>query len=60
MPAGKVARRNSLSDLKIPVRISQAQMGLKRDLGMVKEFAMNVERENCSCSEIRPLAERCI
>ena len=37
-------RRNSLGDLKIPARISQAQVGLRRDLGMVKEFANNVER----------------
>ena len=37
-------RRNSLGDLKIPARISQAQVGIRRDLGMVKEFAQNVER----------------
>ncbi|KAL4064673.1 hypothetical protein V8B97DRAFT_2111834 [Scleroderma yunnanense] len=37
-------RRNSLGDLKIPARISQAQMGLKRDLGMVREFATSVDR----------------
>ncbi|KAJ7726174.1 hypothetical protein DFH07DRAFT_1001916 [Mycena maculata] len=36
-------RRNSLGDLKIPARISQAQVGLRRDLGMVREFARNVE-----------------
>ncbi|KAF7322361.1 hypothetical protein HMN09_00013900 [Mycena chlorophos] len=36
-------RRNSLGDLKIPARISQAQHGLRRDLGMVREFARNVE-----------------
>ena len=41
---GGMGRRNSLGDLKIPVRISQAQVGLRRDLGMVKEFANNVER----------------
>jgi hypothetical protein len=40
-----VPRRNSLGDLKIPSRISQAQVGLRRDLGMVREFAANVERE---------------
>ena len=40
-----VPRRNSLGDLKIPARISQAQVGLRRDLGMVREFASNVERE---------------
>ncbi|KAJ7836554.1 hypothetical protein B0H14DRAFT_2362829 [Mycena olivaceomarginata] len=36
-------RRSSLSDLKIPARISQAQVGLRRDLSMVREFARNVE-----------------
>ncbi|KAG8215721.1 hypothetical protein J3R82DRAFT_7613 [Butyriboletus roseoflavus] len=40
-----VLRRNSLGDLKIPARISQAQIGLKRDLGMVREFATSVDRE---------------
>ncbi|EGN97663.1 hypothetical protein SERLA73DRAFT_56931 [Serpula lacrymans var. lacrymans S7.3] len=41
-----VPRRNSLGDLKIPARISQAQIGLKRDLGMVREFAASVESES--------------
>ncbi|KAI0247749.1 hypothetical protein BJV78DRAFT_896701 [Lactifluus subvellereus] len=41
---GIVPRRNSLGDLKIPSRISQAQVGLKRDLGMVREFAAEVEK----------------
>ncbi|KAJ3937803.1 MAG: hypothetical protein NXY57DRAFT_6642 [Lentinula lateritia] len=36
--------QNSLGGLKIPARISQAQVGLKRDLGMVKEFAGRVEQ----------------
>ncbi|KAL0948590.1 hypothetical protein HGRIS_011148 [Hohenbuehelia grisea] len=40
-----VPRRNSLGDLKIPARISQAQVGLRRDLGLVREFAANVESE---------------
>lgn len=40
-----VPRRNSLGDLKIPARISQAQIGLKRDLGMVREFATSVDSE---------------
>ena len=40
-----LARRNTLGDLKIPAKISQAQVGLRRDLGMVREFASNVERE---------------
>ena len=43
--SGSVPRRNSLGDLKIPTHISQAQVGLRRDLGMVREFAMNVERQ---------------
>ena len=42
---GIVPRRNSLGDLKIPARISQAQVGLKRDLSMVREFATEVESE---------------
>ena len=40
-----VPRRSSLGDLKIPARISQAQVGLRRDLGMVREFANSVERK---------------
>ncbi|KAF8584871.1 hypothetical protein K439DRAFT_1344916 [Ramaria rubella] len=35
----------TLGELKIPARISRAQQGLRRDLGMVKEFAACVERE---------------
>ncbi|KAI0668022.1 hypothetical protein C8Q78DRAFT_980460 [Trametes maxima] len=42
--AGAVLRRNSLGDLKIPARISQAQVGLKRDLTMVRDFALSVEQ----------------
>jgi serine/arginine repetitive matrix protein 2 len=38
-----------LGDLKIPARISQAQVGLKRDLGMVREFAAEVESEFTNC-----------
>ena len=45
--SGGLPRRNSLGDLKIPARISQAQVGLRRDLGMVREFASNVERGFC-------------
>ena len=37
--SGGLPRQNSLGDLKIPARISQAQVGLRRDLGMVREFA---------------------
>lgn len=44
--SGAVPRRNSLGDLKIPARISQAQVGLRRDLGMVREFAASIERES--------------
>lgn len=43
--SNSVPRRNSLGDLKIPARISQAQVSQKRDLGMVREFASNIERE---------------
>lgn len=42
-----VPRRNSLGDLKIPPRISQAQVSLRRDLGLVRDFAASVERESC-------------
>jgi hypothetical protein len=31
-----VPRRNSLGDLKIPARISQAQVSLRRDIGFVR------------------------
>jgi hypothetical protein len=40
-----VLRRNSLGDLKIPARISQAQIGLRKNLGMVRDFAASVDRE---------------
>lgn len=43
--SNSVPRRNSLGDLKIPAHISQAQVSLMRDLGMVREFASNIERE---------------
>ncbi|KAJ7616075.1 hypothetical protein FB45DRAFT_1035230 [Roridomyces roridus] len=35
--------RNSLGDLKMHGRISQAKVGLRRDLGMVREISKNVE-----------------
>ncbi|KAK0217344.1 hypothetical protein EDD85DRAFT_370362 [Armillaria nabsnona] len=38
-----VTRRNSLGDLKIPARVAQAQVGLRRDLGLVREFAQSVD-----------------
>lgn len=38
-----VTRRNSLGDLKIPAHVAQAQVGLRRDLGLVKEFAQSVD-----------------
>ncbi|KAG6864925.1 hypothetical protein C0991_006346 [Blastosporella zonata] len=37
-------RRSSLGDLKIPERISLAQVGLKKDMERVREFAAGVER----------------
>jgi hypothetical protein len=42
--SGSMLRRNSLGDLKISARISQARVGLRRDLGMVSKFAMKIER----------------
>ncbi|EPQ52952.1 hypothetical protein GLOTRDRAFT_139933 [Gloeophyllum trabeum ATCC 11539] len=39
-----VPRRNSLGDLKIPARISQAQVGLRRDLELVRDFAASVDK----------------
>lgn len=41
---GWLPRRNPLGELKIPARISQAQVALRRDLEMLREFASNVER----------------
>ena len=58
--SGAPARRNSsenfnrpvgdikiqpLGELKIPQRIAKAQQGLKRDMGMVREFVVCVDRE---------------
>ena len=50
-----VPRRNSLGDLKIPARISQAQVGLRRDLGMVREFAIGVGRKSFFFLALSPL-----
>ena len=36
---------NSLDGLKMSVGTSEAQLGLRRDLGMVEGFAQNAERE---------------
>ncbi|KAG9082728.1 hypothetical protein FRC06_004880, partial [Ceratobasidium sp. 370] len=44
LEGSSMLRRNSLSDLKIPARISRAQSGLKSNLGMVREFAGSVEQ----------------
>lgn len=41
------ASTNTLGDLKIPARISKVQQGLRRDLGMLRDFAGYVERK-CS------------
>lgn len=59
LPMGIVPRRNSLGDLKIPARISQAQVGLKRDLGMVREFAAEVESEFWNRPLILQVVENC-
>lgn len=37
------ASTNTLSELKIPTRISKVQQGLRRDLGLLREFAGYVE-----------------
>ncbi|KAI0752504.1 hypothetical protein C8Q80DRAFT_1217086 [Daedaleopsis nitida] len=42
--SSSVLRRNSLGDLKIPARISEAQTSLRRDLTMVRDFASSVEQ----------------
>ena len=47
-----VPRRNSLGDLKIPARISQAQVSLRRDIGFVREFAASIERTSVSSSSL--------
>ncbi|PWN51054.1 hypothetical protein IE53DRAFT_386592 [Violaceomyces palustris] len=36
-------RRNSLSDLRIPSRISRAQTGIRADISFVRDFAKGVE-----------------
>lgn len=50
--SSSVLRRNSLGDLKIPARISQAQIGLKRDLSMVREFAISVDSKYPATSKL--------
>lgn len=44
---GKAAikRRNSLSDLRIPSRISRAQDGIRADIGYVRDFAKGIDGE---------------
>lgn len=37
------ARRNSLSDLKIPSRISKAQTGIRNNISLVRDFAKGIE-----------------
>lgn len=46
-----VLRQNSLGDSKIPACISQTQVGLRRDLSLVREFAAAVESERIVISE---------
>ncbi|CDU22977.1 uncharacterized protein SPSC_01607 [Sporisorium scitamineum] len=36
-------RRNSLSDLKIPSRISKAQTGIRNNISLVRDFARGIE-----------------
>jgi len=53
--SGSVPRRNSLGDLKILARISEPQVGLRRGLRVVKEFALNIERYFFSLSLTAPM-----
>lgn len=39
-------RRNSLGDLRIPSRISQAQQGLRTNIGLVRDFAQGIGGES--------------
>lgn len=39
----RATRRNSLSDLKIPSRISKAQDGLRNNINLVRDFAKGIE-----------------
>ncbi|PWN45195.1 hypothetical protein IE81DRAFT_320367 [Ceraceosorus guamensis] len=41
--AKQISRRNSLGDLRIPARISQAQKGIKANMTHVREFAKGIE-----------------
>ncbi|KAF6767418.1 hypothetical protein PSEUBRA_004748 [Kalmanozyma brasiliensis GHG001] len=44
VPSDKRApRRNSLGDLKIPSRISQAQTGIRNNINLVRDFAKGIE-----------------
>lgn len=42
-PQRSATRRNSLSDLKIPSRISKAQSGLRNNISLVRDFAKGIE-----------------
>ncbi len=42
-PAKNSTRRNSLSDLKIPSRISKAQTGIRNNISLVRDFAKGIE-----------------
>ncbi|SPO25220.1 uncharacterized protein UTRI_02666_B [Ustilago trichophora] len=42
-PLKSATRRNSLSDLKIPSRISKAQTGIRNNISLVRDFAKGIE-----------------
>lgn len=42
-PQKSATRRNSLSDLKIPSRISKAQTGIRNNISLVRDFAKGIE-----------------
>ncbi|KAJ9478618.1 hypothetical protein PHBOTO_002128 [Pseudozyma hubeiensis] len=42
-PRRSASRRNSLSDLKIPSRISKAQTGIRNNMNLVRDFAKGIE-----------------
>jgi hypothetical protein len=48
-PADPFVRRSSLSDLKIPSRITKAQEGFRANMNMVKDFANGIEGEHERC-----------
>ena len=54
MGGQEVARRNSLSDLRIPSRITSSQARIEEDLERVKEFAKGIDGVHLSGYICRP------